>query len=161
MGAGKVPITVDEVPPLSHNAKDLQCNPELPCCCTSVRRNCLLPITQRCCTPGWGYSRQAAHHITPLACCNHGRPACHSGRNRRFSVLAGGGCSRGRVCILCIRPPHGRRRALHMWYAPDACMFCMPACQAQVVDCLNGIRILSNDRVACTRHEPCDDDSCR
>ena len=36
------------------------------------------------------------HHITPLACCNHGRPACHAGWNRRLSFLAGGGCSRGR-----------------------------------------------------------------
>ena len=127
MGAGKVPITVVEVPPLSHNAKDLQCKPELPCCFTVIRRNCLFPVTQDRCTPGWGYSRQAAHHITPLACCNHGRPACHSVRNRRFSLLVGGGCSRGRgvhtlhtistrketctahvVCTRCLHVLHAR-----------------------------------------------------
>ena len=159
MGAGKVPITVVEVPPLSQNAKDLQCKPELPCGCTVIRRSCLLPLTQHCCTAVWGYSRQAAHHITPLACCNHGRPACHSvGTDASASWQAVGAPVAG-VCILCIRPAHGRRRALHMWYAPRACMFRMPACLAQVVACTHGIQ--SNDRAACTRHEPCDDNSCR
>ena len=54
MGAGKVPITVVEVPPLSHNANDLQCKPELPCCSTILRRKCLLPVSQQCCTPVLG-----------------------------------------------------------------------------------------------------------
>ena len=45
------------------------------------------------------------------------------------------------ACMLCILPPHGRRSAPHMWYAPDTCMFCMSACQNKVVDCTHGICI--------------------